>query len=100
VVVNLFLGEGVRETTSFLDQFTERLINGLNFGLLLALASIGVSLIFGTMNLTNFAHAEMVSFGAIMAILFGVTLALTLRLTVPIVVVLGGVFGWAMDAGL
>lgn len=100
VVVNLFLGEGVRETTSFIDQFTERLINGLNFGLLLALASIGVSLIFGTMNLTNFAHAEMVSFGAIMAMLFGVTLALPLWLTVPIVVVLGGVFGWAMDVGL
>lgn len=100
VVVNLFLGEGVRETASFLDQFVERLINGLNFGLLLALAAIGVSLIFGTMNLTNFAHAEMVTFGAVMAVVFGVTLAVPMWLTIPIVVVCGGIFGYLMDVGL
>src|SRR5690606_22433160 len=45
---NFFLGEGERETSSFLDQFVERFINGLNFGLMLALASIGLSLLFGT----------------------------------------------------
>ena len=39
--VNFFLGEGVRETASFASQFTERLVNGLNFGLMLALASGG-----------------------------------------------------------
>lgn len=100
VVINLFLGEGVRETTSFTVQLVERLINGLNFGLLLALAAIGVSLIFGTMNLTNFAHAEMVTFGAVMAVVFGVTLAVPMWLTIPIVVVCGGIFGYLMDVGL
>ncbi|WP_144796062.1 branched-chain amino acid ABC transporter permease [Microbacterium paludicola] len=100
VIINLFLGEGVRETTTFLDQFVERLINGLNFGLLLALAAIGVSLIFGTMNLTNFAHAEMVTFGAVMAVVFGVSLALPMWLTIPLVVVCGGIFGLLMDVGL
>lgn len=94
VIINLFLGEGVRETTSFVDQLVERLINGLNFGLLLALAAIGVSLIFGTMNLTNFAHAEMVTFGAVMAVVFGVTLAVPMWLTIPIVVVCGAIFGY------
>lgn len=100
VIVNLFLGEGVRETTSFLNQFVERLINGLNFGLLLALAAIGVSLIFGTMNLTNFAHAEMVTFGAVMAVVFGITLTVPMWLTIPLVVVCGGIFGLLMDVGL
>lgn len=100
VIINLFLGEGVRETTSFVDQLVERLINGLNFGLLLALAAIGVSLIFGTMNLTNFAHAEMVTFGAVMAVVFGVTLTVPMWLTIPIVVVCGGIFGLLMDVGL
>lgn len=99
-VVNLFLGEGVRETTSFVDQLVERLINGLNFGLLLALAAIGVSLIYGTTGLTNFAHAEMVTFGAVMAMIVGTTLAVPMWLTIPIVVVIGGLFGWALDAGL
>lgn len=99
-VVNLFLGAGERQTTTFLDQFVERLINGLNFGLLLALAAIGLSLIYGTTGLTNFAHAEMVTFGAILAMLVGVTLAVPMWLTIPIVVIVGGVAGYLMDLGL
>ncbi|TQJ29667.1 amino acid/amide ABC transporter membrane protein 1 (HAAT family) [Microbacterium sp. SLBN-146] len=99
-IINLFLGAGERVTTSFFDQFVERVINGLNFGLLLALASIGVSLIFGTTGLTNFAHAEMVTFGAIIAVALGVGLQIPMWLTIPIVIIVGGAFGWALDAGL
>jgi neutral amino acid transport system permease protein len=36
---------------------------GLKQGLYLAMAAIGLSLIFGTTGLTNFAHAELVTFG-------------------------------------
>ena len=42
---------------------------------MLALASIGLSLIYGTTGLANFAHAEFVTFGAVMALTFGVHLA-------------------------
>ncbi|MGC5585747.1 branched-chain amino acid ABC transporter permease [Ornithinimicrobium sp. W1679] len=97
---NFFLGEGERETTSFLDQFVERLINGLNFGLMLALASIGLSLIFGTTGLTNFAHAEMVTLGAIVALIFGVDLGWPIWLAILLAVVLSGAFGWLIDAGI
>jgi branched-chain amino acid transport system permease protein len=99
-IVNLFLGEGERVTTSFWDQFSERLINGINFGLLLALAAVGVSLIFGTTGLTNFAHAEMLTFGAVIALVFGVNFAIPMWITIPIVVVAGAALGWALDAGL
>lgn len=99
-IVNLFLGEGERVTTSFLDQFMERLVNGLNFGLLLALAAVGVSLIFGTTGLTNFAHAEMLTFGAIIALVFGVNFALPMWLVIPIVIVFGAALGWTLDGGL
>jgi branched-chain amino acid transport system permease protein len=99
-IVNLFLGEGVRETTSFLDQFLERLMNGLNFGLLLALAAVGVSLIFGTTGLSNFAHGEMLTFGAIIALIFGTWLQIPMWITIPIVIVAGAALGWALDAGL
>ena len=44
-----------------------RLVDGVVFGLILAVASIGLSLIFGTTKLVNFAHGEMVTFGAIAA---------------------------------
>lgn len=44
----------------------QSVVNGLSFGLLLALASVGLSLIYGTTGLSNFAHGEQVSFGAVM----------------------------------
>lgn len=98
-VFNLFLGEGERVTVSFVDQFVERLVNGVNFGLLLALAAVGVSLIFGTTGLTNFAHAEMITFGAVAALVF-VTVGLPMWLAIPLVLVVGAGLGWVLDAGL
>ena len=98
-VLNLFLGEGTRVTTSFVDQFTERIVNGINFGLLLALAAVGVSLIFGTTGLTNFAHAEMLTFGAVMALLFA-GFGLPMWIVIPLVLVAGVALGWGLDAGL
>lgn len=99
-ILNLFLGEGERVTASYFDRVVGLVINGLNFGLLLALASIGVSLIFGTTGLTNFAHAEMVTFGAIIALVFGVFLQWPMWIVIPVVLVIGLLFGWALDAGL
>jgi neutral amino acid transport system permease protein len=96
--VNFFLGEGVRETTSFFNQVIDRMVNGLNFGLLLALAAIGLSLVFGTTGLSNFAHSEMVTFGALMAFTFSVVLSVPLWLALPLAVILSAGFGWANDA--
>ncbi len=98
--VNFFLGEGVRVTVSFWDQFLQRAVNGLNFGLLLALAAIGLSLIFGTTGLSNFAHAELITFGALTALTFGGPIGLPIWLAIIIAVVLSGVLGWVLDAGL
>lgn len=68
LAVNFFIGEGERNVTSFFDQFLQRLFIGLNFGLMLGLAAVGLSLVFGTTGISNFAHAEMVTFGAIAAL--------------------------------
>jgi branched-chain amino acid transport system permease protein len=97
---NFFLGTGVRETTSFLDQFIQRSFTGLSFGLLLALAAIGLSLIFGTTGLSNFAHAEMVTFGALAALTLAVDLAWPLWIALIGALVLSGLFGWTLDAAL
>jgi branched-subunit amino acid ABC-type transport system permease component len=43
------------------------LVDGLRFGLLIAMCSVGLSLIFGTTGLTNFAHSELVTIGAVVA---------------------------------
>lgn len=100
VVMNFFIGAGERNTTSFIDQFIERAVNGLNFGLMLGLAAIGLTLVFGTTGLSNFAHAEMVTFGAVMTLLFGVTLNLPLWLAIPIAIAVSAGFGFAMDVAL
>ena len=99
-IVNLFLGAGERVTQSFGDQLLVRIINGLNFGLLLALASMGAALIYGTTGLSNFAHGEMVTLGGLVALVATSSWALPLWAALIIAVGAGAVLGWAMDAAL
>ncbi len=97
---NLFLGEGVRETTSFIDQLLSRIVGGLNFGLLLGLAAMGAALIYGTTRLSNFAHGEMVTWGAVIALLCTTFWHLPIWLGIIAAIISGGLLGLAMDAGL
>ena len=98
--VNFFLGEGVRNVVSFGDQLVERIVNGLNFGLMLALAAIGASLVFGTTGLSNFAHGELVTLGAVFTLVLGVFNHWPLLLAIPIAVLLSGAVGLGLDAAL
>jgi branched-chain amino acid transport system permease protein len=93
-------GGGGGTSTDYFSLVSNLLVNGIIFGLLLALASIGVSLIYGTTGLNNFAHGELVTFGA----LAGYVLSGILHAPIPVALigafVLGGVFGWVQDLGL
>ncbi len=99
-IMNLFLGEGQRVTVSFVDQLLSRLVGGVNFGLLLALASMGAALIYGTTRLSNFAHAEMVTWGGLVALVTTTFWHLPFALGIAAAVIGGGLFGWALDAGI
>ena len=99
-IVNLFLGQGERVTVSFMDQLISRTVGGINFGLLLGLASMGAALIYGTTRLSNFAHGEMVTWGGVVVVLVTAYWQLPLWLGLIAAVVAGGALGWAMDAGL
>lgn len=99
-IVNFFLGAGERMTVSFLDQLLSRVVGGLNFGLLLGLASMGAALIYGTTRLSNFAHGEMVTWGAVVALLFTTFWHLPLWLGIIAAVIGGAALGWALDAGI
>ena len=48
-------------------RVVQLLVDGLRFGLLIAISAVGLSLIFGTTGLTNFAHGELVTIGAVIA---------------------------------
>ena len=100
VAKNFFIGEGERNETSLIDQLIARFIYGINFGLMLGLAAVGVSLVFGTTGLSNFSHGEMVTFGAVIALVFGVWLQFPLWIAIPIAVALSAALGWGLDAGL
>lgn len=52
-------------------QFLQYVVNGVVFGAILALGAIGLSLVYGILGLSNFAHGDFLSFGAFMALLFG-----------------------------
>ena len=99
-VRNFFIGEGERNEVGFAGQLFSRIIYGLNFGLMLALASVGLSLIYGTTKLSNFAHAEFVTFGAIAVLFFSFALQLPTAVAIILGVVASGFLGWASDAGL
>nr|WP_312856691.1 branched-chain amino acid ABC transporter permease [Arthrobacter mobilis] len=94
------LGEGIVVRGANLgEQLAERLIAGLSFGLLLALASVGLSLIFGTTGLTNFAHGEMVTLGAVL-MFFLAGMGLPVWLAAALAIIGGGLSGYLQDAGL
>ena len=91
-------GAAVNETPGSFSwpRFWQQFVSGIRLGLLVALASVGLSLIFGTTGLSNFAHGEMVSLGGLLAATF-MTLTGNLLLTIVIAVAVMALFGWAQD---
>ncbi len=61
------LGESGDTGTRFVTRVFTKSVDGIQFGLIIAMTAIGLSLIFGTTGLVNFAHGELVSIGAIIA---------------------------------
>lgn len=57
--------ESTRETSGDWVRFQQLLVEGIKFGLVIAMMSVGLSLIFGTTGLTNFAHGEIVVVGTV-----------------------------------
>lgn len=93
-------GAQTSNAISFGDQLLQRIFSGLNFGLLLAIAAIGISLIFGTTGLSNFAHGEMVTLGALMMWFFYTVLSLNILVAAVLAVAVTTAFGWVQDTGL
>jgi branched-chain amino acid transport system permease protein len=108
---------GINRSGVTMRQVLQLTLEGLKLGLFIGMAAIGLSLIFGTTGLTNFAHGEMVGFGLLMAYFFnvyGLTGAfgflsggpapfgepVNLMVAAVVAVILGGALGWLMDWGI
>lgn len=84
-------------TTARTSQIWQLVGNGLRFGLILGLASLGLSLIFGTIGLVNFSHGELVAFGAISAWFLNASAGIHLIWAALIAVILAALLGWGQD---
>jgi neutral amino acid transport system permease protein len=76
-------GTGVQRSSAW-SQVPQLTVDGLIFGLVIALAAVGLSLIFGTTKLTNFAHGELIALGALLAFFFSSVVGLPLIFAIVI----------------
>jgi branched-chain amino acid transport system permease protein len=108
VFVTFPIGDAPAEGPGKPTQALQLAVGGLVFALLLAMASLALSLIFGTTGLTNFAHGELITFGALVA--YGVdslpgTISIggqniTFLTAALVATVASGLFGFLNDRGL
>ena len=94
--------EAVAAGPSFVERFANLLVSGTRFGLVIALCAVGLTLIYATTGLVNFAHGELVTFGALVAFWASSTGGLGLPLVVAglVAVAVAGAFGAAQDVVL
>jgi neutral amino acid transport system permease protein len=82
------------------ESLAQATINGLVSGSYFALGAAGLTLVYGVLKLVNFAHGELLTFGAYMALLGHSTLSLPLPVAIAFGVVLTAVLGIALELGM
>ncbi len=85
------------ESGAFWQRAAQLTFEGFNLGLIIALAALGLSLIYGTTGLTNFAHGELVTLGALLAYGFNSGVGLHLIPAAILAVIVAGGLGYGQD---
>ncbi len=87
--------------TPFSERVAQTVFNGFKFGLIIAMSAIGLSLIYGTTGLVNFAHGELVTFGAVIAWYFNSSWGgLNLVAAAVLTAFVCGMLGAGLESGL
>jgi neutral amino acid transport system permease protein len=92
-----FLGVSTRDTQSKWSLLPQTIANGLKLSMIIAITSIGLSLIFGTTGLSNFAHGEMVTLGAFVALMANQHLGLNVIPATGLAMIAVALFGAGFD---
>ncbi len=87
----------VAETSTF-DYVAQSAASGLRLGLVLALAAVGLSLIYGTTGLSSFSHAEQVTLGGMTCYIFVNWVGLPFLAAAVLTVAFCGFTGYLQDA--
>jgi len=72
-----------------MDIFLQQIINGLTLGSVYAVVALGYTMVYGIIQLINFAHGEVVMIGAMVA--FSVITALAGTALPPVLIVIAGI---------
>jgi len=75
----------------------QTLVGGLGMGAVYALVAMGFSIVYRTMGLVNFAHADVVMIGAFLAATLFVTMHLPFAVAITLAVLLTAVIGLGME---
>ena len=81
-------------------QITKSLVSGLLMGLVFALVALGLTVIFGVMDIVNFAHGEFLMVGMYTTLLTSPLLGIDPVLTLPLAGVVGALLGVLCYFGL
>ncbi len=101
--VRFNFGPGTRDTVSRLERISNLVLSGLRFGAIIAMCSVGLSLIYGVTGLVNFAHGELVTLGALVAYYLHTSAAgpqMSLLLAIVPTLIICGLFGASMEMGI
>ncbi len=80
------------------DRVLQLILDGIILSLIIALGALGLSLIFGTTGLSNFAHGELLTLGAFTVLVLNTTLGLNLIIAAPIgIVISAALWGWGQN---
>lgn len=82
------------------SQVWQQFGSGIRFGLLLALASVGLSLIYGTTGISTFSHGEQVTLGAVLGFMSINWWGLPVWAAVLVTIVICAATGWLQDVML
>jgi len=93
-------GKDTRKVVSTWDKLPSTLLDGVRLGLIIAMCAIGLSLIYGTTQFTNFAHGEMVMFGALVTWFLNQEAGWGVIPAALLATVLAGAFGAVQELGL
>jgi branched-chain amino acid transport system permease protein len=96
-VLSIVVGDRERETTGKIDRIPQLIFEGVSFGLIIAITSVGLSLIFGTTGLVNFAHGEQVTWGAMVAWWLNIDHGMQLIPATILAVLIGALTGALLD---
>src|SRR5256885_996953 len=81
-------------------MFAQLLANGLVTGSVIAIAAVGVSIVYGILRLVNFAYGDFMAFGALAAYAFNGPLKLDLVLSAILAMVATAALSLLLDATL